>query len=54
MELAKEILTETHVATVPGSAFGETGEGHLRLSYATSKQTIEEAFDRMEDFFSRR
>jgi len=47
---AKELLEKSHVATVPGSAFGECGEGHLRLSYATSEARIREAFDRIACF----
>ncbi len=51
VELAKVLLEEVHVATVPGAAFGACGEGHLRLSYATSTDHIAEAFERMEPFF---
>jgi len=47
---AKELLDKVHVATVPGSAFGACGEGHLRLSYATSEEKIREAFDRIAAF----
>ena len=52
-QLAKKLLKEYHVATVPGGAFGECGEGHLRLSYSGDIENIEESFKRMEDFFSR-
>ncbi|MBW2057119.1 MAG: pyridoxal phosphate-dependent aminotransferase [Deltaproteobacteria bacterium] len=51
VELSKALLEQTHVATVPGAAFGECGEGHVRLSYATSPDQIHEAFRRMEAFF---
>jgi aspartate aminotransferase len=47
LDMANLLLTEAHVATVPGSAFGECGEGYLRLSYSTSKENIVEAFDRI-------
>jgi aspartate aminotransferase len=50
-ELAKRLLREAHVATVPGVAFGECGEGHLRLSYAAPEEDIREAFRRMENHF---
>ena len=50
VEFAKELLEEVHVATVPGAAFGECGEGHLRLSYATSVENIIEAFERIESY----
>jgi aspartate aminotransferase len=54
LEFATELLEEAHVATVPGSAFGECGEGFLRLCYSTSKENIAEAFDRMETFIRQR
>jgi aspartate aminotransferase len=46
-ELAEAIL-EAGVVTVPGSAFGPTGEGHLRISYAADVETLQEAFSRLE------
>ncbi|GAI93531.1 unnamed protein product, partial [marine sediment metagenome] len=49
VQLAKELLEEVHVATVPGRAFG--CEGYLRLSYAAQPELIGEAFRRMEDYF---
>jgi aminotransferase len=49
-EFAKRILWEGKVAVVPGSAFGETGEGFVRLSYATSMENLEEAVRRMKGF----
>lgn len=51
--VAQAILAETHVATVPGVAFGACGEGHLRLSYSATETSIREAFTRMEAFFLR-
>ncbi len=50
LTLAKNLLEEAHVATVPGAAFGECGEGFLRLCYSTSKENLVEAFERMNDF----
>src|SRR5216117_2612725 len=47
--LAERILKETNVAVTPGSAFGEAGEGHLRLSYAASRETIVECIRRIGD-----
>lgn len=44
--LAERLMTEGLVAVTPGSAFGPHGEGYLRLSYATSKDTIIEGMDR--------
>lgn len=40
---------ERDVIVVPGDAFGENGEGHARLSYATSKENLEEALERIEE-----
>ncbi len=47
-ELAMELLDEGVIVT-PGTAFGPTGEGHLRLSYANSTENIEKAMDIVED-----
>ena len=48
MDLAEYILKEVAVATVPGSAFGPSGEGYLRFCYATSPKNIEEGLNRVE------
>jgi len=47
-EFAEYLLSEGRVAAVPGSAFGQHGEGYVRFSYATSYNHIEEALDRIE------
>jgi len=49
MELSMYLLEEAKVATTPGSAFGDQGEGHLRLSFANSLENIKEAMDRIEE-----
>lgn len=49
-EFAEKLLTEEKVAVVPGSAFGQYGEGHVRCCYATSLPDIEEALLRMKRF----
>jgi len=49
MELAKYLIKEARVVTVPGSAFGSGGEGHLRLSYATSLEKIREGLGRIKE-----
>lgn len=49
MEVASYLLEKGRVATVPGAAFGEQGEGFLRLSFANSKENITKALDRMRD-----
>lgn len=47
-ELAEHLLKNGRVLTVPGLAYGSEGEGHLRLSFSTSIQKIEEGLDRLE------
>lgn len=47
LDLANLLLREAHVATVPGSAFGQSGEGHLRLCYSTSLENITEGVRRI-------
>ena len=51
-EFAEALLQEQKVALVPGTAFGEGGEGHLRVSYATGLEDLKEAMDRIEAFIS--
>jgi len=46
----KRLLSEGHVSTTPGVAFGPTGERHLRLSFCVSEEEIDKAFDRIEDY----
>jgi aminotransferase len=47
------LLQEEKVAVVPGSAFGEAGDGFVRCSYATAYEKIEQALERMERFMRR-
>ena len=49
-EFAEKLLNAEHVALVPGSAFGQCGEGHVRCSYATAIDKISEALNRIENF----
>ncbi len=51
-EFAERLLKEQKVAVVPGNVFGSSGEGFLRCSYATSREELIEALDRMETFIS--
>lgn len=46
-QLAFDILNKTHMAITPGIDFGSRGEGHLRFSYATSVEKIEEGMERL-------
>ena len=49
----ERLLTEEHVACVPGGAFGPSGEGHVRMCYATSEDQIQEALARIGRFVAR-
>ncbi|VVB66869.1 Aromatic-amino-acid aminotransferase 2 [uncultured archaeon] len=49
-EFSQRLLLEQKVAVVPGNVFGSSGEGFLRCSYATSREELIEALDRMETF----
>jgi aminotransferase len=49
-EFAEALLEAERVAVVPGTAFGEGGSGHLRVSYATGLSDLKEAMDRIESF----
>jgi aspartate aminotransferase len=51
--LADRLLDEAGVACLSGTAFGEFGEGHLRFSYATSMENIEEALRRIKGWVER-
>ena len=48
-DLAKRILEEAGVAVLSGTAFGEYGDGYLRLSYANSVENINKALERIEN-----
>ena len=49
-EFCERLLESQHVAIVPGSAFGESGEGFVRASYCYSIEHIREALHRIELF----
>jgi aminotransferase len=51
-EFAERLLTEQQVAVVPGSAFGHSGAGHVRCAYATSREDLQTALGRMEEFLA--
>ena len=54
IEMAKKLLFEAGVVTVPGIGFGARGEYHLRLSFGSSKEEINKAFDRIDSWFKKR
>ena len=49
-EFSMKLLQEHKVAVVPGTAFGPSGEGHVRCSFATGLDQIKTAMERMADF----
>ncbi|EKN70163.1 hypothetical protein BABA_06431 [Neobacillus bataviensis LMG 21833] len=49
-QFAEELLMQEKVAVVPGHVFGESGEGYIRCSYATSMAQLQEALKRMQRF----
>ena len=51
-EFSERLLFEHHVAVIPGTAFGASGEGYVRASLATSYEKLEEALVRIERFLS--
>ncbi len=52
-EFAEKLLVEEKVAVVPGDVFGESGEGHIRCSYASSMEQLQEAIRRIERFMKK-
>ncbi|MDP2938648.1 MAG: aminotransferase class I/II-fold pyridoxal phosphate-dependent enzyme [Candidatus Omnitrophota bacterium] len=50
LEFAQKLLRQEKVAVVPGTAFGPSGEGYIRISYAASFENIKEALSRLKDF----
>ena len=49
----QDLLNQEKVAVVPGNAFGASGEGFIRCSYASSMENIKEALKRIESFINR-
>ncbi|MDD5005116.1 MAG: aminotransferase class I/II-fold pyridoxal phosphate-dependent enzyme [Candidatus Omnitrophica bacterium] len=50
LEFANKLLKQKKVAVVPGTAFTENGEGHIRISYASSLDQLKQAFERIGSF----
>ncbi len=53
-DLAAKMLEEAHVAVVPGIAFGESGEGHVRMSFATDDEALTTTVTRLTALFGSR
>ena len=52
-EFCMKLLEKEKLAVIPGNAFGESGEGYIRISYAYSLDTIKEAMKRIESFLDK-
>ncbi|MBO6054444.1 MAG: aminotransferase class I/II-fold pyridoxal phosphate-dependent enzyme [Oscillospiraceae bacterium] len=52
-EFCERLLLEEHVAVIAGNAFGESGEGFVRMCYAASMNDLETALERMRRFLNR-
>ena len=52
-EFCEKLLDEQNLALVPGNAFGQSGEGYVRISYAYSLEEIKEAIRRLERFLDK-
>ena len=52
-EFAMKFLEEENVAVVPGTAFGDSGEGFLRISYAYSIENLKVAMEKLKSFVAK-
>ena len=52
-KFATRLLEEERVAVVPGDAFGDSGEGYIRISYAYSLEALQVAIGRLQHFVER-
>jgi len=52
-DFSEKLLMEEKVVVVPGTAFGQCGEGHIRCCYATALSDIEEALNRIDRFLKK-
>jgi len=50
-DFAIDLLNHARVTVTPGSAFGPSGEHHVRLAYCVDEDTVNQAFDRIENYF---
>ena len=51
-EFATRLLKEEKLAVVPGTAFGDSGEGYIRISYAYSLEDLKKAIERLKKFIA--
>lgn len=52
-EFCNRLLEEEHVVCIPGSAFGESGEGYIRIAYTNQEESLKEAVKRIHSFCDR-
>lgn len=52
IDFTLRVLNEAKVITIPGSAFGPTGENHIRMSFGADDAELNEAFDRLDKYFT--
>ncbi len=52
LKFAKALLLEADVVTIPGSGFGPNGDGYLRIAYTAPEDILEEAFSRLDRFYT--
>ena len=50
-EVSQKLIEECQVITTPGSAFGDAGEGYIRISFASSSEILIEALKRIQSVF---
>lgn len=54
MEFCVDVAEKVQLAVIPGVAFGQAGEGYIRISYAASMEQLEEAMKRLENYMSQK
>jgi aspartate/methionine/tyrosine aminotransferase len=53
IDMSRYLLDQARVATIPGSAFGKAGEGHLRVVFKSGVNEIERGLERIAEAFSK-
>ena len=54
LEFAKKLIVDTNVGVAPGIAFGNSGEGHLRICFAAKESFIQEIMNRLEPVLNKK
>ena len=53
LEFSKKLILETNVGVAPGIAFGQSGEGHIRICFAAKESFINQIMDRLEPILNK-